>query len=220
MVYVPEKGETVRVLEIAEWDANPRVAVGDVVEVKHACEASDGYILLTTSTREGDFGTYCRVEPYAEPAGVAAAMTAYAVHAEKQRVEGLLTTDGAAVPLIPEPPFLSTDSATRKRMPVATGVLLYFPDALLCVSWVSRAGNDKHNPGEPLHWDKSKSADEKDAEVRHMLDAFRGLPPDPGLEPLSHLGHLASKAWRALADLQRACDAAREAHERGEEWRK
>ncbi len=111
------------------------------------------------------------------------------------------------------PPFMSTDSATRKLMPVASGVLAYFPDALMCVSWISRVGNDKHNPGQPLHWAKEKSSDESDAEVRHLLDAARGLPPDPGLEPLGELGHLASKAWRALAHLQRACDQARAACE-------
>lgn len=108
----------------------------------------------------------------------------------------------------PAPPiFRSTDSATRKRFPVAEGCGAYFPDALLCVAFVSMVGNDKHNPGEPLHWAKEKSTDEKDCEWRHMLDALRGLPPDPGLEELGDLGHLASKAWRALADLQRACDA-------------
>jgi hypothetical protein len=111
------------------------------------------------------------------------------------------------------PVFMSLDSAVRKLMPVATGCMNYFPDALLLVSWVSRNGNEKHNPGQPLHWDKSKSQDEKDAEARHMLDAFRNLPPDPGLEPLGHLGHLASKAWRALGDLQRACDAVRAEYE-------
>jgi len=105
--------------------------------------------------------------------------------------------------------FMSTDSATRKLMPVASGVLKYFPDALLCLSWISRAGNDKHNPGQPLHWAKEKSTDEPDCEVRHMLDHFRGEKADPGLEPLGELGHLASKAWRALAHLQRACDAER-----------
>lgn len=118
------------------------------------------------------------------------------------------------------PPFMSTDSAVRKSMPVATGFLQYFPDAVLLASWVSRVGNEKHCPGRPLQWDKSKSADEPDAEVRHMLDGFRGLPADPGLEPLAHLGHLASKFWRAAADLQRACDEARAAFERGEDWRK
>src|SRR5215204_4829786 len=117
------------------------------------------------------------------------------------------------------PVFRSTDSNVRKGMPVTSGVLAYFPDAVLCVALVSRVGNDKHNHGQPLHWAKEKSADEPDAELRHMLDAARKLPPDPGLEPLAHLGHLASKFWRAAADLQRACDAARAAFERGEDWR-
>lgn len=109
----------------------------------------------------------------------------------------------------PLPVFMSEDSATRKLMPVTSGCLGYFPDALLLVAWVSRVGNEKHNPGEPLHWAKAKSGDEADCEVRHMLDYLRGMPQDPGLEPLGELGHLASKAWRALAHLQRACDAVR-----------
>lgn len=112
------------------------------------------------------------------------------------------------------PVFMSTDSDTRKKMPIATGCVAYFKDALKLVSWVSRVGNDKHNTGEPLHWDKAKSPDEKDAELRHMIDAIEGAPADPGLEELGNLGHLASKAWRALADLQRACDAEREAYEK------
>lgn len=112
-------------------------------------------------------------------------------------------------PSPPLPPFMSTDSAVRKRMPVATGCMAYFPDALMCVAFVSKVGNDKHNPGQPLHWAKEKSTDEPDCEARHMLDYLRGVAPDPGLEPLGELGHLASKAWRALAHLQRACDAER-----------
>lgn len=119
-----------------------------------------------------------------------------------------------AAPHTPEPVFMSADSATRKLMPVASGCMAYFPDALLCVSFISRVGNDKHNPGEPLHWAKDKSGDEPDAEARHMLDHFRNDPPDPGLERLGKLGHLASKAWRALAHLQRACDAERAAYEK------
>lgn len=114
----------------------------------------------------------------------------------------------------PRPPvFMSTDSDVRKQMPIASGCLAYFPDALLLVSFVSRVGNDKHNPGQPIHWAKEKSPDEPDAEVRHYLDFARGNAPDPGLEPLGDLGHLASKAWRALAHLQRACDAARKEYE-------
>jgi len=117
--------------------------------------------------------------------------------------------------LRPVPIFMSTDSTVRKSMPVATGCAAYFPDALLCVAFVSKVGNDKHNPGQPLHWAKEKSQDEPDAELRHMLDAFRKLPPDKGLEPLGDLGHLASKAWRALGDLQRGCDKVRAEYEAG-----
>lgn len=129
--------------------------------------------------------------------------------ANKLLVEHQSAVSPTAPPPAPVPVFMSTDSAVRKMMPVASGCLKYFPDALLLVAWISRVGNEKHNKGEPLHWAKEKSGDEPDAEIRHLLDHFRGEVPDPGLEPLGELGHLASKAWRALAHLQRACDAVR-----------
>jgi hypothetical protein len=119
---------------------------------------------------------------------------------------------------VPVPPFMSTDSAVRKGMPVATGFVQYFPDAMLIASVISRVGAVKHCGGK-LGWDKSKSGDEPDAELRHMIDRFRGDPADAGLEALAHLGHYASKLWRAAADAQRACDAVRAAFERGEDWR-
>ena len=90
-------------------------------------------------------------------------------------------------------------AAERKALPLATGVLDYFPDALLAVAEVSRVGNEQHHPGAPLHWDKSKSADEADALMRHLLD--RGTVDTDGLR------HTAKAAWRALALLQRELDA-------------
>jgi len=87
----------------------------------------------------------------------------------------------------------------RKGMPLASGVLDYFPDALLVVAEVSRVGNEQHHPGEPLHWDKSKSTDEADALLRHLLD--RGTYDTDGLR------HSGKVAWRALALLQRELDA-------------
>lgn len=87
----------------------------------------------------------------------------------------------------------------RKALPLASGVLNYFPDALLVVAEVSRVGNEQHHPGEPLHWDKSKSTDEADALMRHLLD--RGTYDTDGLR------HTAKVAWRALALLQRELDA-------------
>lgn len=110
----------------------------------------------------------------------------------------------------PVPPvFMSQDPAIRKKMPVASGVYAYFPDALLLVSWISRVGNEQHNPGQPLHWAKEKSQDEEDACARHQLDALKGAPVDAPLAELGELAHLAQRAWRANAALQRACDKKR-----------
>jgi len=89
---------------------------------------------------------------------------------------------------------LPTGAAARKALPVATGVLDYFPDALVAVAEVSRVGNDQHNPGQPLHWEKSKSTDHADCLVRHLLE--RGTNDNDGVR------HSAKVAWRALALLQ------------------
>ena len=59
----------------------------------------------------------------------------------------------------------------RKQMPVFTGVLRYFPDAIKEVAKVSYAGNQQHHPDKPLHWDRNKSTDELDALSRHLIDA-------------------------------------------------
>lgn len=83
---------------------------------------------------------------------------------------------------------------TRKDYPVYTGVLKYFPDALIELSRVSLQGNKQHHPDKPLHWDKSKSADHLDALTRHLIDADK--MDDDGVL------HLAKVAWRALAALQ------------------
>jgi len=95
---------------------------------------------------------------------------------------------------------LPTDAAARKALPLATGCLDYFPDALVAVAELSRIGNDQHNPGEPLHWARGKSGDEADALVRHLLQ--RGTVDTDGVR------HSAKVAWRALAMLQKELEAA------------
>jgi len=90
---------------------------------------------------------------------------------------------------------LSTDSAERKNTPIFSGVLNYFPLALAYVAKVSKAGNDKHNPGQPLHWARDKSTDHTDCIARHLID-YDGVDPDDGL---LHAGKL---AWRSLALLE------------------
>ena len=83
---------------------------------------------------------------------------------------------------------------TRKDYPVYTGVLKYFPDALMELSRVSLQGNKQHHPDKPLHWDKDKSKDHLDALTRHLIDADK--KDEDGIL------HLAKVAWRALAALQ------------------
>lgn len=90
-------------------------------------------------------------------------------------------------------------AAERKQYPVATGVLDYFPDALMAVAYVSYIGNEQHNPGQPLHWDRSKSTDEADALLRHFIE--RGKFDTDGCR------HSAKMAWRALALLQKELEA-------------
>ena len=97
---------------------------------------------------------------------------------------------------------LPTDASARKNVPLATGCIDYFPDALAAVAECSKAGNEQHNPGQPLHWDKSKSTDEADALMRHFTE--RGTFDTDGIR------HSAKVAWRALALLQREIDAAKE----------
>ena len=89
---------------------------------------------------------------------------------------------------------LPTDARERKGAPIATGVLDYFPLALVEVAKCSKAGNDQHNPGQPLHWAKEKSTDHADCIMRHLID--RGTIDTDGIR------HSAKVAWRALALLQ------------------
>ena len=93
------------------------------------------------------------------------------------------------------------DKQQRKNTPVATGVIDYFPDALIEVGALSFIGNEQHNPGTPLHWDRSKSGDESDALIRHFID--RGTRDSDGVR------HSAKVAWRALALLQKEIEADR-----------
>jgi hypothetical protein len=92
------------------------------------------------------------------------------------------------------------DAAERKNAPVYSGVLRYFPDALVAVAQLSKKGNDQHNPGKPLHWDRTKSQDEGDALMRHLLEA--------GTFDTDGIRHSAKVAWRALALLQKEIENA------------
>jgi len=81
--------------------------------------------------------------------------------------------------------FLPTDSAERKTYPIFTGFMKYFPRAIAAIAHHSYVSNEKHNPGEPLHWSREKSSDHLDCVGRHMLEQDR-----------------VAIAWRALAELE------------------
>jgi hypothetical protein len=97
--------------------------------------------------------------------------------------------------------MLPKTASKRKQIPIATGMLDYFPDAIAAVAAVSYIGNEQHNPGTPCHWDRSKSGDEADAMMRHFME--RGKLDSDGTR------HSAKMAWRALALLQKEIEAAK-----------
>lgn len=92
-------------------------------------------------------------------------------------------------------PLLSTDSAARKDTPVYSGVIRYFPRALAYIARISKVGNDKHNPGQPLHWSRDKSSDHLDCIARHLIEAGT-------IDLEDNLRHDGKLAWRALANLE------------------
>jgi len=99
---------------------------------------------------------------------------------------------------------LPTDSADRKNYPLLSGVIRYFPAALAGIALTSKLGNDKHNPGEPLHHARGKSTDHGDCVIRHLMDVQdllamdeRGALTPKGVDDL--LLEVSSMAWRALA---------------------
>lgn len=88
--------------------------------------------------------------------------------------------------------MLSSDE--RKKYPVTTGFVDYFPDAIAACAHLSWLGNQKHNPGQELHWSRGKSADHDNCQGRHLIE--RGSLDNERIE------HMVQKAWRAMAELQ------------------
>ena len=82
---------------------------------------------------------------------------------------------------------LPFDAKERKSIPIYTGFVGYFPKAIAEVSKISLLGGIQHGQtAETLHWDRSKSGDELDALMRHVIDK-----------------DWAQVAWRAMANLEK-----------------
>ena len=82
--------------------------------------------------------------------------------------------------------MLPTDSKERKEIPLFSGLFKFFPRALAAVAHRSFVGSKQHHPDKDVWWDRSKSGDELDAMLRHMLDEDWD-----------------AVAWRALANLEK-----------------
>ena len=93
-----------------------------------------------------------------------------------------------------------TDKAERKKHPIFSGVLRYFPRTIVALAKCSWVGNDQHNPGEPLHWAREKSNDHEDCLIRHLM-AGDTLDDD-------EMYHCVKVAWRALARAELILDKA------------
>lgn len=104
-------------------------------------------------------------------------------------------------------PALTEDSAARKAIPLARGLLDYFPAACAAVAELSRVANDKHNPGEPMHHSRGKSNDHADCVLRHLVDRGATYVEIIQGKPVE-LRHSTALAWRALALLQEELEAA------------
>lgn len=105
-----------------------------------------------------------------------------------------------SIPSMPGNVGLPTDAAARKGLPVYSGFVKYFPRAMVAVAELSKIGNDQHNPGKPLHWDRSKSGDELDAAMRHLLEA--------GTIDTDGIRHSTKFAWRAMGNLEKELEKA------------
>lgn len=93
--------------------------------------------------------------------------------------------------------MLPTDYEARKALPIYSFLTQYFPDAIVELVKVSVAGNNQHNPGEPLHWARGKSMDQLNTAQRHIFDHGAGAMYDE-----DGTMHLAKAAWRLLAEVQ------------------
>ncbi len=91
---------------------------------------------------------------------------------------------------------LPTNDTERKAIKIWDGFFRYFPDAIIEVTKTSCRGNDQHHKNDPLWWDKSKSKEELNSMMRHLLDANES----------DSIEDWARVAWRAMANLQRKCD--------------
>ncbi len=111
------------------------------------------------------------------------------------------TCDGAkTVPVAttPKPPESTLFPGPRKEYPVLTAALMYFPHAFAELARCSYLANEQHNPGEPVHWDYTKSVGDGNELLRHLMDALGPNPIDA-----EGVHHDVKVLWRAAELVER-----------------
>lgn len=96
---------------------------------------------------------------------------------------------------------LPTNSQERKNTPIYSAFLMFFPDAVAEVARASVSGCKQHHEDGSVWWDRSKSGDELDALVRHLMEA--------GTRDTDGVRHSTKVFWRAGANLQKEIEAER-----------
>ena len=93
--------------------------------------------------------------------------------------------------------ILPEDPKERKLISIDSGFIEYFPHAIVEITKQSMKGHLQHyDKDEPLHWDKSRSSDDRDAMQRHRID-LKSCELDGDL--YGQLEASAAMAWRAIA---------------------
>lgn len=106
-------------------------------------------------------------------------------HEEDERVHGVEFLDRVQDAPAAGKAVLPHDSAERKGIPLYSVLFGYFPSAMVALAKHAHDSNEKHNPGEELHWSRAKSDDHADAALRHLVE-----------------GDYVGLLWRAAALLQ------------------
>lgn len=105
---------------------------------------------------------------------------------------------------------LPTDSARRKDVQLVAAFLNYLPAAAVRFALHSKAGNDKHNPGEAIHHARGKSSDHAECIMRHLMDMqdieARMRRVEDGTSAQLLLDEATALFWRAGIQLQELCE--------------
>lgn len=106
---------------------------------------------------------------------------------------------------------LTTDSEARKSIMLVAACQDYIPAAMVKFAEHAKAGNDKHNKGQPIHHARWKSTDHEECIARHLMDMrdIRAYIRRNGATPeavKALISEATAEFWRAGVLLQELCE--------------